>query len=139
MIEEQLSRIVLEAIAAASEELGVEKPPEKVEMTRPERKEFGDFATNVAFQLAGQARRSPRDVASVLVERLPKASFVTSAEVAGAGFINFRVTNEWLYDVVREVVAKREEFGRGVSTGERVQVEYVSANPTGPLHVGTAR
>src|SRR5919198_3506347 len=139
MIESQLSRLILEALEAASTELSLEKLPDEAEISRPERKEFGDFSTNVAFQVAGQARRAPRQAAEAIVRHFPQASFVTSAEVAGAGFINFRVTNDWLYDVLRQVIDRRAGYGRGQPTGDRVQVEFVSANPTGPLHVGTAR
>src|SRR5919198_572272 len=139
MIESQLSRLILEALEAASAELSLEKLPDEAEISRPERKEFGDFSTNVAFQVAGQARRAPRQAAEAIVRHLPQASFVTSAEVAGAGFINFRVTNDWLYDVLRQVIDRGAGYGRGQPTGDRVQVEFVSANPSGPLHVGTAR
>jgi arginyl-tRNA synthetase len=139
MIEAQLSRLILQAVEAASAELGIEKVPDDVEITRPERREFGDFSTNVALQLASAARRPPRDVATAIVKHLPASSFVSSAEVAGAGFINFHVTSDWLYESLRHVVAEGDAYGRGAPTGERVQVEFVSANPTGPLHVGTAR
>ncbi|MFN2542942.1 MAG: arginine--tRNA ligase [Actinomycetota bacterium] len=139
MIDERLSRLILEAVRAASDELAVEKVPDSVELERPPQREFGDFSTNVAFHLTKEARRSPRQVAEAIVRHLSTADFVTSAEVAGAGFINFRVTNDWLYDVLREIVEKAGAYGRGEPTGERVQVEYVSANPSGPLHVGTAR
>ena len=140
MFEQQLSRHIREGVEAAAGELGLQDTSGiTIEIAKPERKEFGDFSTNVAFQLAGQAKRAPRQVAEVIVRHLPEAPFVTSAEVAGAGFVNFRVTNDWLHDVVRDVAAKGEEYGREETTGERVQVEFVSANPTGPLHVGTAR
>jgi len=102
MIETQLSRLILLAVQAASAELGLEKVPDEVEVSRPERKEFGDFSTNVAFQLAAEAGRSPRDVATTLLSHLPESTFVSGADVAGAGFINFRVTNDWLYEVLRQ-------------------------------------
>src|SRR5437660_7388292 len=139
MIERTLSRLILEGVAAAAGDLGLEAIPESVEIERPAQKQFGDFSTNVAFQLSKQARRSPRDVAGAIVDHLPKDDVVEAAEVAGAGFINFRLRNDWLYDVLRSVISEGERFGRGEPTGRRVQVEYVSANPTGPLHVGTAR
>jgi arginyl-tRNA synthetase len=139
MIDRKLSRLILEGLQAASGELRVNELPEAVELERPPQRELGDFSTNVAFRLAKDARRSPREVAEVIVRHLPPADFVSSAEVAGAGFINFRVRHEWLYDVLREAVSKGEGYGRGERTGKRVQVEFVSANPSGPLHVGTAR
>src|SRR5438309_2600821 len=139
MIEQRLSRLILDAVRSAGPDLGLEHVPEEVEILRPERKEFGDFSTNVAFRLASAAKRPPREVAEAIVRRLPAAEFVQRAEVAGAGFVNFHVTNDWLYDVLRDVATRGDDYGRGGRTGRRAQVEYVSANPTGPLHVGTAR
>src|SRR5438093_4385051 len=130
MIEERLSRLILEGVERAAGELGLEKIPDEVELDRPPRKELGDFTTNVALQLASQARDvPPRAIASAIVERLPESDFVSSVEVAGAGFINFRVRHEWLYDVLRQVVTDSDRYGRGEPTGLRVQVENVSANP----------
>jgi arginyl-tRNA synthetase len=139
MIEDTLTRLILDAIAAASDELGVTEPPSLVELEQPPQKEFGDFSSNVAFQLAKQARRSPRQVAEAIVQHLPQSDVVERAEVAGAGFVNLYVTDDWLYETLRTIAAQGEAFGRADPTGRRVQVEFVSANPTGPLHVGTAR
>jgi arginyl-tRNA synthetase len=136
MIEAKLSDLILEGVRAAFPKL--HRAPE-IELSRPPQKEFGDFSTNVAFTLGPLVRRSPLEVAAAIVDALPAADFVTSAEVAGAGFVNFRVRHEWLYDVLRLVIAEGDRYGRAEATGERYQVEYVSANPTGPLHVGTAR
>src|SRR5439155_5872592 len=94
-----------------------------------------------AFVLGSLGVKSlaPRQIAQIVVQHLPDSDFVSEVEVAGAGFINFRVRHEWLYDVLRRVVAEGDAYGRAEPTGERVQVEFVSANPTGPLHVGRAR
>jgi arginyl-tRNA synthetase len=78
-------------------------------------------------------------VAEVLVRHLPEAPFVAAAEVAGPGFVNFRLTSAWLEDALREVVEAGEGYGRAAPHGRRAQVEFVSANPTGPLHIGHAR
>src|SRR5205807_7888474 len=87
----------------------------------------------------GVKERTPRQIAEIVVRHMPQDDVASEVTVAGAGFINFRVRHEWLYDVLRKVIADGEAYGRSEPTGERVQVEFVSANPTGPLHVGTAR
>ena len=139
MIEERLIALVTEALAAVGRELGLAGDLPEVELTRPRQKEHGDFATNVALVVAPVAGRAPRDVAELIVERLPKASFVRSAEVAGPGFVNLRLTTDWLADALREVASRGEAYGRAEPSGRRAQVEFVSANPTGPLHIGHAR
>jgi arginyl-tRNA synthetase len=140
MIEEQLARIVREAVAAAAVELGLEDVPEAIEVVRPRQKEHGDYTTNIALALAPRIVRNPRDVAAIIVKHLPSAGFVAKAEVAGPGFINFFLAHGWLYEEMDEVERLGPAYGRvDVGAGERVQVEFVSANPTGPLHVGHGR
>jgi arginyl-tRNA synthetase len=139
MIEERLIALVTEAQAEVARELGLASDLPEVELSKPRQKEHGDFATNVALVLAPLVGRSPRDVAELIVRRLPEAPFVRSAEVAGPGFINFRLTTGWLTDALRDVAARGEAYGRADPNGLRAQVEFVSANPTGPLHIGHAR
>src|SRR6266545_3141622 len=136
MIEERLVSLLAHAAVAAAPELGGADPPARIELTRPD-KRFGDFSTNLALVWASQLKRSPREVAEAIVRHLPQAEFVERAEVAGEGFVNLFVTDSWLYDVLRQAVTQR--YGWAEPTGQRVQVEYVSVNPTGPLHVGHAR
>jgi arginyl-tRNA synthetase len=102
-------------------------------------KEHGDFATNVAMALASRAKRSSREVAEAIRVAFPEASFVERVEVAGPGFLNIFVTNDWLHDALRDVVATGTSYGAAVRNRGRVQVEFVSSNPTGPLHLGHAR
>ncbi|HEV8681225.1 MAG TPA: arginine--tRNA ligase [Actinomycetota bacterium] len=140
MIEEQLARIVREAVAAAAVELRLEDVPDAIEVVRPRQKDHGDYTTNIALALAPRIVRNPRDVADIIVKHLPPAAFVAKAEVAGPGFINFFLAHGWLYEVMGEVERLGPAYGRvDVGAGERVQVEFVSANPTGPLHVGHGR
>ncbi|HJV26533.1 MAG TPA: arginine--tRNA ligase [Aromatoleum sp.] len=108
-------------------------------LERPKQAGHGDFATNLALQLAKPLRRSPRDLANMLLAELPASKLVAKTEVAGAGFINFTLNAGAKTAVVGEVLARGAEFGRGVRRGTKVQVEFVSANPTGPLHVGHGR
>ena len=100
----------------------------------------GDFASPVALALAREVRRKPRDIAEGIVARLPKSASIDSVSVAGPGFINFTISSDALVDVVRRILVSGAEFSRAeFGGGQRVQVEFVSANPTGPLHVGHGR
>jgi len=143
MIVSRLTRLIREGVSNASGELGLDKVPDEseIELERPPRKEMGDFSTNVALMLGSRVANSlpPRVVAETIIKNLPRSDLVSEVEVAGPGFINFRVRHEWLYEVLLRVAREGDRYGRGEPTGSRVQVEFVSANPTGPLHVGTAR
>ncbi len=110
-----------------------------IHLERPKQAGHGDFATNLALQLAKPLKRNPRELAALLVAELPKSPEVTKVEIAGAGFINFTLAATAKTAVVAEVLARGAAFGRGASKGLKVQVEFVSANPTGPLHVGHGR
>ncbi len=134
--ETTIARAITEQLAR----LGVDAPADAVQLSRPQRPEHGDWSTNVALILYKQAERRPRDLAEELAGALRDSTIehVEAIEVAGPGFINFKLSPRWLHDILREVVAGGEtgyaspDLGRG----ERVQIEFVSANPTGPLHVG---
>ena len=139
MIEDRLLALIRAALQAAASELGVDADLPEPELLPTKKKEHGDFATNVALALASRAGRSPRDVAEAVRAAFPEASFVERVEVAGPGFLNIFVTNDWLYDALRDVVARGSDYGRAESNGKRVQVEFVSSNPTGPLTIGHAR
>ena len=112
-------------------------------LERPKVAAHGDVATNVAMQLAKPAKRNPRELAQAIVEALlaqPGArDLVESAEIAGPGFINLRVTAAARQAVIATVAEQGAAFGRAPRAGEKILVEFVSANPTGPLHVGHAR
>ena len=129
-----------EAVVAALGALGIEIPSDHVLLTRPARLEHGDWSTNVALAVAKRAGRPPRQLADELAGALSAAGIehVEAVEVAGPGFVNFRLAPAWLHDTLRDVVASGEAgyATHGFGHGERVQIEFVSANPTGPLHVG---
>ena len=109
-----------------------------VENTRD--KSHGDFATNLALTLAKPAKSNPRALAQQLCDALPASAQIAKTEIAGPGFINFFVNDAAIYSVVGDILAQAEKFGRiDASDTPRVQVEFVSANPTGPLHVGHGR
>lgn len=105
----------------------------------PPQKEFGDYATNFAMQAARAFRANPRKIAEAVVAKL-NLSWVDRVEIAGPGFLNFYLKPDWLYAMLAEIIEAGESYGNTkTGAGQRVQVEFVSANPTGPLHVGHGR
>ena len=137
MIEERLADLIRTALERA--ELVPDAAALEVELTKPRLKEHGDFATNVALGLSGRLGRPARDVAEAIRDHLPPSELVESCEVAGPGFLNLRVTNVWMLDALRSVAKLGAAYGSGEPIGRRVQVEFVSANPNGPLTIGHAR
>jgi arginyl-tRNA synthetase len=114
------------------------QPTILVERTRD--RAHGDYATNLALALAKPARRKPRELAELLVGAIEPGTGISRIEIAGPGFINFYLGNDAWHGVVRSALEQGRQFGRStVGAGQRVQVEFVSANPTGPLHVGHGR
>lgn len=141
MIQDDLRGLLTEALSRLGSEgvLSGESDP-AIELERPARAEHGDFSTNLALTLKSQTELSPRDLADRIVERLPESNLVSKVEVAGAGFINFVLSDDWLHQSLIEIANAKGEFGKStIGAGIRVQVEYVSANPTGPLTVGSGR
>jgi arginyl-tRNA synthetase len=115
-------------------------PATAVILDRPKSREHGDFATNVALQLARHVGRKPREVAEAIVKALPASGEITRAEVAGPGFVNFTLASGARFAVVAEILKAAEAFGRSEAhKDQKIMVEFVSANPTGPLHVGHGR
>jgi arginyl-tRNA synthetase len=109
-------------------------------LERPRLPEHGDWATNVALVLAMAAKAPPRRVAEAMVAHLEPPDWVAGVEVAGPGFVNVRLDQRWFGGLIRRILAEGESFGTiDLGHGERVNVEFISANPTGPLHVGNAR
>jgi arginyl-tRNA synthetase len=137
MIEERLTELIRSAVEKAG--LLPDAASVEIEITRPRQKEHGDFSTNVALALSRGVGRPAREVAEAIRDHLPSTGLVESCEVAGPGFLNFRVTNAWLLEALRSVAELGEGYGRAEPTGRRAQVEFVSANPNGPLTIGHAR
>ncbi|MGO9802310.1 MAG: arginine--tRNA ligase, partial [Steroidobacteraceae bacterium] len=140
-MKQELEQLLLTALDRLAGSLLPEEPPAgSVVVERTRDAQHGDFASNVALRLAKSARKNPRELAAAIVAALPPNALVARAEVAGAGFINFHLAPE---AYARELAAIHEQGARyGESRhggGERVLVEFVSANPTGPLHVGHGR
>ncbi len=107
----------------------------------PRDKSHGDFATNIAMQLAKHARKAPRAIAQDILDHMDtQGTYIKEMEIAGPGFINFKLDTSWLYQVLRDIQTKGDAYGRiNRGKGKRVNVEFVSANPTGPMHMGNAR
>ena len=126
--------------AKANGQLNIETIPDFV-VEIPRDKTHGDFAANIAMLLAKQARKAPRMIAQDIIDNLKTdGTYVESVEIAGAGFINFRLKENWLTDGLKDAIAQGESYGNSdYGQGKKVQVEFVSANPTGELHMGNAR
>ena len=140
-MKQQIQRLIsqaLEQIVATG--LLPESPQQEPIIERTRDAQHGDFACNIAMVLAKVARCKPRDLAEKIVAALPESPEVSKVEIAGPGFINFYLSPDAYYALVPSILSAGHEFGRSsLGAGMRVQVEFVSANPTGPLHVGHGR
>jgi arginyl-tRNA synthetase len=129
-----------EAVSRALAKHGIEVASNAVHLERPARREHGDWSTNVALVHAKQLGRPPRDLASELAQTLrgDPPPHLASVDVAGPGFVNLHLESGWLYDTLVEVIdeGERSFASPDLGHGERVQIEFLSANPTGPIHVG---
>ncbi len=114
--------------------------PSLVVVERARDAQHGDFQSNVAMRLAKLARKNPRELAQAIVQALPKSDLLAGADVAGAGFINFRLAPDAWFAALKKIASDGETYGRSkTGAGRKVMVEFVSANPTGPMHVGHGR
>jgi arginyl-tRNA synthetase len=121
-----------------SGDLLVDAPAFQIEATKDKR--HGDFACNIAMMLAKPAQRKPRDLAEMIVKALPVSSQITKVEIAGPGFINFFLSSDALYSVITDIISLGERYGHSShGKNKRILIEFVSANPNGPLHVGHGR
>jgi arginyl-tRNA synthetase len=136
-----VSAAVVAAVRAEVDagELSVEVP-QQVTIERPKHKEHGDYATNVALQLARPAGRAPREVAELLARRLREVAAFESVDVAGPGFLNLRLSPGAQGELARTIVTAGDDYGRSDALAkQKVNLEFVSANPTGPVHLGHTR
>lgn len=138
---QKLADIIQEAIEKANESqaLSLEEVPE-VQLEVPRDKSHGDFASNIAMVLAKPAKMPPRKVAETIVANLGNQDFIEKVEIAGPGFINFFLSNGWLHQVLKTVYREGQNYGMSDhGKGEKVLLEFVSANPVGPMNVVNAR
>ncbi len=140
-MKEQLTRLILQALQKLVDQGQLPgDTPTGVQIERTRDPEHGDLATNVALGLARAAGKKPRELAELICQALPEAPFVERTEIAGPGFINFFLSGASSQAVIQRILEQGEAFGTSAAgAGRKVQVEYVSANPTGPLHVGHGR
>jgi len=140
-MKDQIAQLIQHALDALKQQSVLDadiSPVIKIDRTRD--KQHGDFASNIAMMLAKAAGCNPRELARQIIECLPDSADIAKAEIAGPGFINFYLVSGSYQQVIGEILDKAEDYGRSdIGKGKSVQVEFVSANPTGPLHVGHGR
>jgi arginyl-tRNA synthetase len=140
-LKQELEQLLLAALGKLTGTLLPEMPPASaVTLERTRDAQHGEFATNLALRLAKAARKNPRELATAIVAALPASALVARTEVAGAGFINFHLAPEAYARELASIHTRGAKYGEStLGAGERVLLEFVSANPTGPLHVGHGR
>jgi len=136
-----IEQYLQEAIAAALHRLGVDPTEVTIRLEPPKQEQFGDLACNIALQLASQQKRAPRAIAEAIVSALAlDSNLIEKVEIAGAGFINFYLGWGYYRQAVAHIIQRGDEFGQSHwGNGVKIQIEFVSANPTGPLNVVSAR
>jgi len=140
--KEILNEILLQAIKKAAAKLSVPSagplPPLAFEI--PKNEEHGDYASNIALIMASQLKRPPREVAKIILDSMDNSSFIKEVTIAGPGFINFLLKESFWVDQLKRIHSQGADFGKiDLGKGGNVQIEFVSANPTGPLHIGHGR
>ena len=141
-MKQELEKQFLTAIAALQAQSIIPSEQDiRLQFERTRQKEHGDFATNIAMMLAKAAGKNPRELAQLIVDALPASPVIDNVAIAGPGFINVFVANDARYAVIDQVLAQADRYGLAASGSQRhrILLEYVSANPTGPLHVGHGR
>ncbi|MBC2729948.1 arginine--tRNA ligase [Thiobacillus sp.] len=134
-LKDQIALLIGEALETVAPDT-----PVSLEIERPKNPAHGDFSSNAAMQLARPLKKNPRELAQLILTELPKSPLIAKAEIAGAGFINFHLTPAAWHGIVPQIRAAATQFGHAdAGAGHKVLVEFVSANPTGPLHVGHGR
>lgn len=138
---DQLSRVITEAITRAITSGEIEASlPDTIPLERPKNRDHGDYATSIALQLAKAAGKNPRDVALILQKHIGTTPLISAVDIAGPGFLNFTLNRASQANLVISIIESGEKYGQGESlTGIRINLEFISANPTGPLHLGHTR
>jgi len=140
-LTDQLAADVQAAVARAFAAAGFTgQVPASITLERPKNRDHGDYATSIALQLAKEAGKSPRDVAAVLQIEIAKIAGVSAVDIAGPGFINITLNRATQAELVRTILTNKKEYGRGKALhGVAINLEFISANPTGPVHLGHTR
>jgi len=139
-IKEILAGLIHEALVSYSKKQGVEIPDVSIIIERPKNKEFGDFATNAAMQTARHFKKNPYEIAEGLMSLIPSNPYIHEVTAIKPGFINFRLNPAAGSLILENILALGKNYGRlNIGKGKKVLIEFMSANPTGPLHIGHAR
>ena len=140
-MKKNIEQLIKEALSALQAEgTLLEDFSSRVQVTSPKNHDHGDFSTNIALLIAGVLKKQPREMAQLLLDKIPSVDFVAKREIAGIGFINFSLTSMATHQVILDILQQKEKFGHSmIGHQQRVYLEFVSANPTGPLHVGHGR
>ena len=141
MTPEELSKTIKKSLESliSAKKIAVNDIPE-IKIERPKSKDHGDYASNIALMVAKPAGVNPREVAQLLVDELSKNSAFKKVEIAGPGFLNFTLESASLGEVVRTIIKEANKYGHtNTLQGQNINVEFISANPTGPLHLGHTR
>ena len=139
-MKEQLQNLLTKCIGDLIDQGVISEMPSKIRLDHTKDKSHGDYATNVALMLAKQANVNPKELAQTIIKQLGAAEFIEKTEIAGPGFINFFLSSESSSSVINEIIDSGKGYGvSNIGAGQSVLLEYVSANPTGPLHVGHGR
>ena len=138
---DELSRVITEAIVRAITSGEIEASlPDTIPLERPKNRDHGDYATSVALQLAKAAGKNPRDVALILQKQIGTTPLISAVDIAGPGFLNFTLNRASQANLVTSIIESGATYGQGNSlAGFRINLEFISANPTGPLHLGHTR
>ncbi|MGH8207160.1 MAG: arginine--tRNA ligase, partial [Steroidobacteraceae bacterium] len=136
-MKDELTRLLSDALKNLADILPGPVDPSSISIEHSRDPSHGDYASNIALRLARPAQRRARELAEAIVAALPPSPLLARAEVAGAGFINFHLVHDAHAAVVLQVLQQGTRYGASaLGNGEKVLLEFVSANPTGPLHVG---
>lgn len=140
-LKEELTGIIDAALNKAFESGALERAEDyKIELEVPREKINGDYSTNIAMTLTRKLRKNPRFIAEAIVSNISIGGKIAKCEVAGAGFINFYLNDSWLFPVIEAIEEQKDSYGKSdMGKGKKYMVEFVSANPTGPMHMGNAR
>ncbi len=138
-MKQKISRLLAQALLTAKDELNIKDlPPIHIEV--PTLDVYGDFSSNIAISLAENENRAPLEIAKILINHLPASGLIARIEIAGPGFINIFLKKSSWHQALREILYLKDRYGSNqLGKGEKVLIEFISANPTGPLHVGHGR
>ena len=137
ILEREIKAAIGRAIDAGS---FVGQTPDAIKLERPKDREHGDYATSIALQIAKPAGKNPRDIAQIIADQLHGVADISKVEIAGPGFINITLNRASQAALVQTILAARSDYGKGTAlAGVKINLEFISANPTGPLHLGHTR